>query len=215
MTTTHDTLHTYAALVGLGVVCAAAIASLFQCTAPAIARNQAEALERALLVVLPQARERIAFRWNDAGRFERVADATSRDVIYAGYDAQRQLVGLAIEARGMGYQDAIRVLYGYAPAQRAIVGFTVLDSRETPGLGQRIASDAAFLRNFAALDATHTIEVVKAGKKTAAWQIDAISGATVSSQAVGAILRNSTALWLPRVAQHLGDFAYESHPDRP
>ena len=46
--------------------------------------------------------------------------------------------GSPIEAQGMGYQDVIRVLYGYSFADEAIIGIQVLESQETPGLGDRI-----------------------------------------------------------------------------
>ena len=45
----------------------------------------------------------------------------------------------------MGYQDVIRVLYGYSFAEEAVVGIRVLESKETPGLGTRIETDPDFL----------------------------------------------------------------------
>ena len=36
----------------------------------------------------------------------------------------------------MGYQDVIHVLWGYSITEEAIVGLKVLESRETPGLGE-------------------------------------------------------------------------------
>ena len=59
-------------------------------------------------------------------------------LVHAGYDETGRLVGLALPARAMGYQDQIHALYGYSPEQEAIVGLRVLESRETPGLGDRI-----------------------------------------------------------------------------
>ena len=45
----------------------------------------------------------------------------------------------------MGYQDTIRVIYAYSFADRAIVGMQVLESKETPGLGDKIEIDADFV----------------------------------------------------------------------
>ena len=59
-------------------------------------------------------------------------------LVHAGYDAEERLVGLAIDAQGMGYQDNIRVLYSYSFEQDAIIGFKVLESKETPGLGDKV-----------------------------------------------------------------------------
>ncbi len=82
-----------------------------------------------------------------------------------------------------------------------MIGLQVLSSNETPGLGDRISKDAAFRKNFEALDASlvNEIETVKQGEKTRPWQIDGISGATVSSKAVGKALRESTGQWLPKL----------------
>jgi electron transport complex protein RnfG len=129
--------------------------------------------------------------------------------VFAAYDDGGQLIGFAIEAAGMGYQDKIQLLYGYSLTEQAIIGLYVLESRETPGLGDRIGSDEAFLSNFHRLDVSLTadgdavanpIEFVPPGKKTSPWQIDGITGATVSSRAVSEILRDSTQYWIPRLS---------------
>ena len=52
----------------------------------------------------------------------------------------------------------------------------------------------------------HPIASVKHGEKTQTWQIDAITGATVSSVAVAKILRESTAFWAPKLRPRLDDF---------
>jgi electron transport complex protein RnfG len=212
----------YRALVGIGLLSGFIIVLVFQTTAPVISRNQAEALEKAVFNVLPAAHDKIAYRLNSDGIFESAEKAAPSDhLVYAGYDANGSLVGFAIEASGMGYQDSIDLLYGYAPAQNAIVGLEVLQSRETPGLGDRIGRNP-FLRNFNQLDVAlgpdhtqplHPIEVVKAGTKSRPWQIDSITGATVSSNAVGSILKQSVATWIPLLTQRMEDFKL-GHPTR-
>jgi electron transport complex protein RnfG len=111
-----------------------------------------------------------------------------------------------IAAEGMGYQDNIRVLYAYSFATHSIVGFKVLASKETPGLGDRIEKEPHFLANFDALDASltadggalqHPIVTVKQGEKTGAWQLDGITGATITSVAIGNILNDSASRWVP------------------
>ena len=67
----------------------------------------------------------------------------------AGFDRQGELVGLAIETRGLGYQDSIGLIYGYSFDKQAIIGIRVLESRETPGLGDRIESSKSdWVRQF-------------------------------------------------------------------
>jgi H+/Na+-translocating ferredoxin:NAD+ oxidoreductase subunit G len=205
----------FRAMVGIGVLAGALIVTAFQATKTRIEHNKAVALERAILHVLPGAASHSAFAFED-GKFRTMAaGGQAKEVVHAGFDAQGQLVGFAIEAEGMGYQDTIRLLYGYSPAKEELVGFEVLESKETPGLGDKINSDAGFHANFehlavaldrAATALEHPIEAVKHGEKHDPWQVDGITGATVSSKAVAAILQRSVSLWAPRLRARLGDF---------
>jgi electron transport complex protein RnfG len=209
----------YQAMVGVGLLCGLLIVGVYVGTKPVIERNRAEALERAIFEVLPAARSSRSFRFSEAARF-RPADAAEAGpargpVVHAGYDAQGALVGVAVEARGMGYQDVIHLLYGYSFAQDAIIGLRVLASRETPGLGDKIETDPGFRENFERLDVAlaadgsaiaHPIELVKPGQKEHPWQVDGITGATISSTAIADILRKSTAVWVPRIRRGLDDF---------
>ncbi len=209
----------YRAMVGIGMVCALLIVTVFLGTKPAIERNRAEALQRAIFAVLPEARTSASFRLVSDDRFERLGEGeAAARVVHAGYAANGELAGLALEAEGMGYQDVIRVLYGYSFREQAIVGMRVLESRETPGLGDRIEKDAAFLANFERLDVTlsadtshveNPIEAVKRGAKEHPWQVDGITGATVSSVAIAGILRKSSAFWIPRIGRRIDDFRRE------
>ena len=113
-------------------------------------------------------------------------------VIYFGYDASGKLSGIAIPGAEPGYQDLIYGIYGYRPDQQTIIGFKVLESKETPGLGDKILSDPDFAANFTRLLVEPQIEVVKKGEKKSENQVEAITGATISSNAVGACCRN---LW--------------------
>jgi len=204
----------YRSLVGVGMLCGLLIAVVFQGTRPVIERNRAEALERAIFAVLPAATERATFAVNDDGEFVAAVDAAGRR-LHAGYAADGELVGFAIEGAGMGYADTITVLYGYSPQQQAIIGFRVLTSKETPGLGDKIETDPGFLENFVALDVTldasgqalrHPVVTVKQGKKTEPWQIDGVTGATISSKAIGEILAGSAGHWLPLINAQLDTF---------
>jgi len=209
----------YRAMVGVGLVCGLLIVTVFRVTLPVIQRNQAEALQRAIFQVLPEATSSETFRARGDSGFEPLGDAGSGGpLVHAGYDDAGALVGLAVEGRGMGYQDMIRVLWGYSFEEDAIVGLRVLESKETPGLGDRIETDAAFLENFRRLDVSLTadgsalanpIVAVKSGEKTQPWQVDGITGATISSKAIADILDGSGGEWVPRVRRHLEAFRKE------
>lgn len=208
--------HMYRAMVGVGVVCGLLIVSVYQVTLPVIEQNKAEALQAAILHVLPEARVSTTFRLDEAGGFQAL-DGESQGAarIYAGYDENDKLVGLAVEAQGMGYQDVIRLIYGYSYADDAIIGVQVLESKETPGLGDRIETDPGFLQNFEQLDVSllddrsnlaNPIVAVSHGKKTHPWEIDGITGATISSKAIADLLNRSAERWVPQIESNLEDF---------
>ena len=208
----------YRALICVGIACSLVIVVVYELTGPIIRNNKLEFRSQAIIEVLPQATKSAAFRLNENGSFEPAsAESEEADLVFAGYDEDDVLVGLAIEAQGMGYQDIIRVLYGYSFEDQAIIGIRVLESLETPGLGDRIETDEQFLRNFEKLDVRVTasgdelenaIEFVKPGEKTDAWQIDGISGATISSEATAKMLSESSTQWIPMVRTQKEDFLY-------
>jgi electron transport complex protein RnfG len=192
---------------------------VYEGTEARIANNKRRALEAAVFTVLPGAESRVTFAVGPDGFTRLDTDDPTAQKVYAGYDAQGKLVGVAIDAAAQGYQDVVRALYGYSPEKQCIIGFTVLESKETPGLGDRIAKDPEFLANFEAMDAqlnddntalVHPIETVKAGTKSESWQIDGIAGATISSKAVGRMLGESTEQMLPLIAQHLNELEASS-----
>jgi electron transport complex protein RnfG len=206
----------YRSMVGIGLLCGLLIVVAFDLTKPVIERNKAEALQRAIFQVLPEARSSSTFRLSgDAGFEASDGKADGERLVYAGYDDAGTLVGVAIEAQGMGYQGVIRVLYGYSFEAEAIIGIRVLESKETPGLGTKIETDPAFLANFERLDVSldadgaavaNPIEGVKHGAKDRPWQIDGVTGATISSMAIAKLLRESTVWWIPRIRRDADDF---------
>lgn len=205
--------HMIRALGGVGLLCSLLIVFTFQTTLPRINRNKAEFLERAIFQVLPGATTRASFLVSENYQIEPFeGEPRGERLVYAGYDDQDRLVGVALEAHGQGFQDTIRLIYGWSPEKQNVIGMEVLESKETPGLGDKILSDPEFRANFEALDVTLTkdgssiqnpIEAVKYGQKEQPWQIDGITGATISSKAVGDILQASTAELLPPLAGQL------------
>ncbi|UCG52221.1 MAG: FMN-binding protein [Candidatus Latescibacterota bacterium] len=196
----------------IGFVCGMLIVLTFQVTLPVITKNKIEALERAIFEVVPGAEQKTTFKLVD-GELEPLEGEEDTAVkYYACYDGENHLVGVALEASGQGFQDVLRILYGYSPEKQAVVGMKVLESKETPGLGDKIEKDPAFIANFEALDvrlddtgakALNPIVLVKKGEKTDLWQIEAITGATISSRAIATILEKSTAVTVPVISQNL------------
>lgn len=204
-------------MVGVGLVCGVLIVSIHEATKPVIARKQTEALKAAIFQVLPGAASSKTFQFLDSVGFRALEGPVPAGaaLVHAGYDEAGALTGIAIEGAGMGYQDTIRLLWSYAPAEETVIGFQVIESKETPGLGGKIGSDASFQENFEKLDVrlnadgarlANAVVAVKRGEKTQPWQVDGITGATISSAAVANIVHNSASFWLPRIQEHLDVF---------
>ncbi|MFH1964579.1 MAG: FMN-binding protein [Acidobacteriota bacterium] len=170
------------------------IVSVFLATQPLIKRNQAEALEAAIYRVLPGAENRKIFVEQD-GKLVEAQSADGAEAVFAGYDPGGKLIGYGIPSAGAGFQDTISLIYGYDPYKKQIIGMQVLESRETPGLGDKIIKDQNFLDNFKALVVVPEILSVATGTKANENEVDSISGATISSKAVVKILNTGNARW--------------------
>ena len=208
------------AMVGIGVVCALLIVFTYEGTFGRIERLKAEALEQAVFKVLPGITKTGIFELSPDGKFiSSDGKDRTKTLVYAGYDDQNTLKGIAIEASGQGYADILKVLYGYDPATQTIVGFYVLESKETPGLGDKIEKDENFLANFNGLSVAlsedfktviNKVVPVKFGTKENPWEVEGITGATISSRAIGNIMGESTATMIPLIYQQKESFAYSS-----
>lgn len=98
-------------------------------------------------------------------------------------------LGWVISGGGQGFADRIELLVGVDARVREITGVYVLEQKETPGLGNRITEEG-FLSQFAGTPAGKELVVVKTGAR-AANEIDAITGATISSEAVCRIINQT------------------------
>ena len=156
--------------------------------------------------LLPGIQKQIIYNIQPSGNLE-IAQGIQGDAprLFAGYDAGGRLLGVVVETSDRGYADVISAMYAYDPDKKIVTGFKVVDMRETPGLGSRIGTDPDFNANFKALDASedHPIATVKHGTKKNPWEIDAISGATISSRAVGRALQKGVASSAPVIAKNL------------
>jgi electron transport complex protein RnfG len=200
----------------VATICGVLIVGAFESTQKPIAENKRIMVERAVFKVLPGATSVREYAATPAGIQPLNDGAVPAGGIkfYAAYDASGALKGIAAEAAGKGYADVVRVLYGYDVACQCIIGMGVVAMRETPGIGDKIITDAAFVKNFEALDVrlnaemsalANAVKTVKHGTKTNAWQIDAIAGATITSKAVGRGINESAQKLLPMLVPHIGE----------
>lgn len=169
-----------------GAVAGLAIVLVNQWAEPRIQAHRAAALRAAIHEVLagPASYQTL---WVTEGalvaELPAGTDSAALDRVYLGYDESGQPVGFAVAGELPGYQDVIRLIFGYDGARGRLMAMKVLESKETPGLGDRIEKDTSFVAQFDG--ARDPLVAVKAGSGTGdEHEVDMISGATISSRTV-------------------------------
>lgn len=197
----------------ISMICGLIIVGAYQGTYNAVQENKRIAVERAVFKVVPAAKSIVEYFALADGELRKVGAGETAPQgamkFYAGYDEAGKLAGIAAEGAAKGYADFVRILFAWDPVKNQVAGFSVVASRETPGIGDKITVDKDFLANFP-LEAkpddkalAHEIRTVKHGSKTNPWEIDAIAGATITSRAVGKAINDTAQQLLPRVVPHL------------
>jgi electron transport complex protein RnfG len=184
-----------------GLLSGLIIVSVYEATLPTIKAWQAKVLREAVFKVLPGTTRSERLVVQDGELTPKETEDKDDDPIFAGYAADGTLIGYAIPSEGPGFQDVIKLLYGYRPEERIITGMEVLESRETPGLGDKIYKDQHFVAEFHDLAVDPEVVAVKKGTGSAPNEVDAITGATISSKAVVRIINEGNARWLARLPE--------------
>jgi Na+-translocating ferredoxin:NAD+ oxidoreductase subunit G len=99
--------------------------------------------------------------------------------------------GWVIKTKGQGYADKIELLVGVDAGAEKITGLYILDQKETPGLGNKI-SETKWREQFIGKETHQALRATKGGAKSPE-EINAVSGATISSNSVCAIVNTAMA----------------------
>lgn len=119
-----------------------------------------------------------------------LTDGAEERIFFVGeFDGTRDIV--AFESMGGGFGGDIGVIVAVNVKTDDIVGVAVTTHSETPGVGSRTKDDPSFGAQFKGLSIKEPFKV-----KADGGQIDAVSGATVSSRGVCAAVSASTAVYL-------------------
>lgn len=176
-----------ATLVVVSLFAGGTLAFIYRWAKPQIEAHERELLRQAIFNVLPETK---SYKFSEK-------DGVG---IYQCEDASGNLVGYAFVAEGGGYQDKIRIMVGLKTDLETLGGIEILYSRETPGLGGKIASEdvlqpvgTTFAEQFKGLLVLPPIEYVKGEKPTSPNEIQAITGATISSRSVVKIINEMVA----------------------
>ncbi len=101
-----------------------------------------------------------------------------------------KIIGYSLIGEGIGW-DRLKLLIALSGDLKKITGLEIVDSRETPGLGARIVQD--WFRKQYQKPTAKPLELVK-HKPQGEYQVQAITGATISSTAVTKIVNKTVAL---------------------
>ncbi len=163
----------------LGLVFAVLLAGAQTTLQPTIRVNQQKALNEAIGMVVP-----------GTVKTEKLAVTGYDREVFKCLDGGGRLVGWAIDAVGMGFADQIRAVIGLSADAETITGLKVIDNVETPGLGNKIAaepaeeSDNVWADQYNGLSAGMETTVVKRATTEGKNEVQAVTGATISSKAV-------------------------------
>lgn len=172
-----------ASLGGAGALAGLLLVAVFQWTLPTVLANREARLMAAVQEVLHEPARVEALLLLD-GSLQPAGDgpAANAERILAGYDTDGRLLGYAVTAARPGYQDVIVLLFGYDAAADRLLGMRVLQSKETPGLGDRIEKDPAFAAQFDG--ALPPLVGLKPGALGDEHGVHMITGATISSRTI-------------------------------
>jgi len=132
----------------------------------------------------------------EAKSFDEIKDWQDKDEsgiiheAYAAYDGQ-ELVGYVFSAIPKGYGGGIQVTVGVG-IDNTISGVKIGDNKETPGLGSK-ASQESFTDQYLGKEIQKEFQVVKRFTSSDN-EIEAISGATISTKAVTSAVQASAKL---------------------
>ena len=153
-------------LTVITVIAAACLGAMNNVTAEPIAASKKAKQEAAIKAVLPE--------------FATVDTETivNEQKIFRAYDANGELVGIAIETKELGFGGDITTMVGF-DANGSIVDYSLLSHAETPGLGSKLTDWFKVKSNIRGAKAENMpLKVSKDG-----GNYDAITAATISSRA--------------------------------
>ena len=199
-----STFRLVATLTVAGALAGLLIVAVNQHTKPIIDVYKAEQLRKAVYEVLPDVDRYYTYYLVDNALSLTLPEGAKESEykrIYVGYDTGDKISGVAISRGESGFQDVVQIIFGFDPATGKLLGMKVLDSKETPGLGDKIYKDQAFVDQFFAGPETPLLGVKAGAGKGRPNEIDTITGATISSKVVIDIINHGLEEWRPVIGR--------------
>ena len=171
-------------LVILAAVSSFALEFIANFTEPTILRNKALVLKQGVLNVLqvPYSVDSIESIYDQ--------EITTETRNQTNYYISKSNQSKAFIIEGSGFMGKIKAVIGVNSDNSQLAGLQILEQEETPGLGGRI-SEPWFQDQFAGKTLTPSIVIAKTDKATGAPnEVDAITGATMTSRALEKLINN-------------------------
>jgi electron transport complex protein RnfG len=135
-------------------------------------------------------------------RFKLKDGDTERSFYVGAFDGEPSVV--VFETFGKGYGGDLGLMVAVNIRDDKLHGVGVTTHSETPGVGSRAKTDPAFAAQFEGMPAVDTFKV-----KTDGGQVDAVSGATLTSRGVTMALTDAADIYKrlkPQLADQLKGF---------
>ena len=166
---------------------------------PRIEQNRINKLNRLTRGLLVEAENFIEL--DTEIEIESIQGKKEKVTIYRAVSETGECVGWSFNAAGPGFADKIELVVAVDKDFEKLAGFDVLASNETPGFGDQIKYDY-FQDQFKGAPADEITLVRTGDAKKIDSEIVAISGATVSSEAVVEIINNSVTQIKNQMQKH-------------
>lgn len=154
-------------LTVITVFISAALGFVYSVTSPIIAEFEKETSDKAMRQVVTAAD---------------FTPAAFDDDVFVGRSADGEIAGYAVKVAAAGYGGAISMIVGVG-TDGVVTGVVIVSMSETPGIGSKITTESWFIDQF----------VGKGGQVELGKGVDAITGASVSSRAVAAGVREAVS----------------------
>jgi electron transport complex protein RnfG len=187
-------------LTAAGVLSGILIVGVYRLTLPSIEANRTARLESAIIEVVPHAqvsKPLYLYQSRLVDTLPPTVDARHIERIYVATADSGKRIGYAIPTSDPGFADDVRLIFGFDSSSGEVLGMKILESRETPGLGDKTEKDPEFAAGFHGVHAP--LRGVKKGTKHDSGDVDVITGATISSRTVIRAINKGVARWSPLI----------------
>jgi electron transport complex protein RnfG len=154
-----------------------------------IAERSLEEAKQQRLEVMPEANKFNKID-TDSVSSEQISNFDTIQEVYEGYNNE-EFIGYVFNVSPDGYGGEVAVTVGI-DKDKTVTGVNIGDNNETPGLGSK-ASDESFIKQYFDKSIETAFEVVKTGSNSDN-EIQAISGATITSSAVTSGVQSASDL---------------------